>query len=158
MSDRKCLVAIRIRGTISASREARETLRMLNLARNNHAVLIDDRPSFLGMISAVRDYITYGELSEESVVSLIKEKGRLAGNKKLTDEYAQKVGHKSVEELAAAVASCHVEYWNLPGIQPVFRLHPPTKGFKGKIKRGYGAGGELGYRGESINQLLNRML
>jgi large subunit ribosomal protein L30 len=152
------MLAIRIRGTISASREARETLRMLNLTRNNHAVLIDNRPSFLGMVETVRDYITYGELSKESVASLLKEKGRLEGNKKLTDEYARKVGHKSVEELAAAVAACRVEYWKLPAIQPVFRLHPPTKGFKGKIKRGYGAGGELGYRGESINQLLNRML
>jgi large subunit ribosomal protein L30 len=152
------MLAIRIRGTISASREARETLRMLNLTRNNHAVLIDDRPSFLGMINTVRNYITYGELSKESVVFLLKEKGRLAGNKRLTDEYAQKVGHKSVDELAAAVASCRVEYWNLPAIQPVFRLHPPTKGFKGKIKRGYGAGGESGYRGQSINELLIRML
>jgi large subunit ribosomal protein L30 len=131
---------------------------MLNLRRNNHAVLIDNRSSFLGMINAVRDYITYGELSEESVACLLKDKGRLAGNKKLTDEYAQKVGHNSVGELAAAVASCRVEYWNLPGIQPVFKLHPPTKGFKGKIKKGYGAGGELGYRGQSISELLNRML
>ena len=152
------MVAIRIRGTVSASREARETLRMLHLTRNNHAVLIDDRPSFLGMIKTVRDYVTYGELSKESVASLIKKKGRLAGNKRLTDEYAQKVGHKSLEDLADAVSSCRVEYWKLRGIQPVFRLHPPTKGFKGKIKKGFGSGGELGYRGENINQLLNRML
>ena len=152
------MLAIRIRGTVSASKEARETLRMLHLSRNNHAVLIDDRPSFLGMIKTVRDYVTYGELSKESVTSLIKEKGRLAGNKKLTDEYAQKVGHKSLEELTTAVSECRVEYWRLRDIQPVFRLHPPTKGFKGKIKKGYGAGGELGYRGENINQLLSRML
>jgi large subunit ribosomal protein L30 len=131
---------------------------MLHLTRNNYAVLVDDRPSFLGMIKTVRDYITYGEISKEGVVSLIKEKGRLAGNKKLTDEYAQKVGHKSLEELAAAVSDCRAEYWKLRDIEPVFRLHPPTKGFKGKIKKGYGAGGELGYRGESINQLLNRMI
>jgi large subunit ribosomal protein L30 len=131
---------------------------MLHLTRNNHAVLVDDRPSLLGMIKTVRDYVTYGELSRESVASLIKEKGRLAGNKKLTDEYAQKVGHKSLEELTAAVSECRVEYWKLRDIQPVFRLHPPSKGFKGKIKKGYGAGGELGYRGENINQLLNRML
>jgi len=151
-------VAIRIRGTVSASREARETLRMLNLTRNNHAVLIDNRPSFIGMIDTVKDYITYGELSKESVTSIINEKGRLAGNKKLTNEYAQAAGYKSLEELAAAVANCQVEYWKLPRIQPVFRLHPPTKGYKGKIKKGYGAGGELGYRGESIKELLNRML
>jgi large subunit ribosomal protein L30 len=131
---------------------------MLHLERNNHGVLIDNRPSFLGMMKTVADYITYGEVSKESVASLIKEKGRLMGNKRMTDEYAQKVGHKSLEELAEAVSSCRVEFWKLRDVQPVFRLHPPTKGFRGKIKKGYGQGGELGYRGESINRLLNRML
>jgi large subunit ribosomal protein L30 len=131
---------------------------MLRLTRNNHAVLLDNRPSFLGMIDTVKDYTTYGELSEESAFSLIKKRGRLLGNKKLTDEYAQKAGYKSLQALAAAIFSCKVEYWKLPAINPVFGLHPPTKGFKGKIKRGYGAGGELGYRGDNINQLVNRML
>jgi large subunit ribosomal protein L30 len=37
-------------------------------------------------------------------------------------------------------------------------LHPPTKGFKGKIKKSYSAGGELGYRGEKINELIKRMV
>ena len=156
--ERKCMLAVRIRGTISASREARETLRMLNLTRNNHAILFDDRPSFLGMIDTVRDYVTYGELSKESVASLLREKGRLAGDKRLTDEYAQKVGHKSLKELTAAIAACRVEYWKLPSIQPVFRLHPPTKGFRGKTKKSYGAGGEAGYRGEAINELIKRMV
>ncbi|MEM2445857.1 MAG: 50S ribosomal protein L30, partial [Candidatus Bathyarchaeia archaeon] len=32
------------------------------------------------------------------------------------------------------------------------------KGFRGKVKKGYGMGGELGYRGEKINDLLERML
>jgi len=154
----KCIVAIRIRGTVSASMQVRETLQMLHLTRNNYAVLIDSRPSFLGMISTVKDYVTYGEASKETITALIKEKARLAGDKKLTDEYAQKVGYKSIEELAQAVFDSHVEYWKLTNIQPVFRLHPPSKGFKGKIKRSYGSGGELGYRGDKINELLNRML
>jgi large subunit ribosomal protein L30 len=152
------MVAIRIRGTVSASMEARETLRMLRLTKNNYAVLIDNRPSFLGMIDTVKDYVTYGELSREGVASLLKKRGRLVGNKKLTDEYAQKTGHKSVEDLASAISDGRIEYWKLRGIQPVFRLRPPTKGFRGKIKQGYGSGGELGYRGENIELLLTRML
>lgn len=131
---------------------------MLHLTRNNYAVLIDDRPSFLGMINMVKDYVTYGEASKETVTMLLKEKARLAGSKELTDEYAQKVGYRSLEELAEAVFDCRVEYWKLPNIQPVFRLHPPSKGFKGKIKRSFSSGGELGYRGEKVNELLKRML
>lgn len=131
---------------------------MINLKRNNYAVLIDNRPSFLGMIKTAQNFITWGEISKETVDMLIKKKGRLAGNKKLTDDYAQKIGYKSLEELAEAIFNCRAGYWKLPNVQPVFKLHPPTKGFKGKIKKSYGMGGELGYRGEKINELIKRML
>ena len=157
-SKRKCIAVVRVRGSISAQREARETLDMLRLARTNHAVLIDNRPAFLGMLKRAQNYVTWGEASKETVALLLQKRGRLAGGKKLTDEYAAKVGYKSLGELAEAVASCKVEYWKLIGVQPVFKLHPPSKGFKGKTKKSYGAGGEAGYRGEAINELIKRMV
>lgn len=131
---------------------------MLNLTRNNYAVLIDNRPSFLGMLKTAQNFLTWGEVSKETVAMLLEKRGRLAGNKKLTDIYAQKIGYKSLEELAEAIFNCKVEYWKLPDVQPFFKLHPPNKGFKGKIKKSYGAGGELGYRGDKINDLLKRMV
>jgi large subunit ribosomal protein L30 len=156
--ERRCIAVVRVRGTISAPLQVRETLRMLNLKRNNHAVLIDNRPSFLGMLKTAQSFVTWGEVSKETIAALLKKRGRLVGNKKLTDEYAQKLGFKSLDELAEAIYNCKVEYWRLPDVQPYFRLHPPTKGFKGKIKKSYGMGGELGYRGEEINELLERMI
>ncbi len=36
-------------------------------------------------------------------------------------------------------------------------LHPPRGGFK-SVKRSYANGGDLGYRGEKINELIGRML
>jgi len=156
--EHKCICVVRVRGTISASRDVRETLKMLRLTRNNYAVLIDNRPSFIGMLKAAQNFITWGEASKEIVHMLITKKGRLVGNKKLTEEYAQTAGFKSLTELAEAIFNCRVEYLKLPNVQPVFKLHPPTKGFKGKIKKSYGAGGELGYRGEKINELIKRMV
>jgi large subunit ribosomal protein L30 len=153
----KCICAVRIRGTISASREVRETLQLLHLTRNNYAVLIDDRPSFYGMLKTTRNFITWGEISKETVNMLVTKRGKLMGNKKLSDEYAQSVGFKSLNELAEAIFDRRVEHWKLPNMQPVFKLHPPIKGFKGKIKRGYRTGGELGYRGDKINELIKRM-
>jgi large subunit ribosomal protein L30 len=130
---------------------------MLHLTRTNYGVLVDDRPSYLGMLRTVQSYVTWGEASKETISLMLSKRGRLAGNKKLTDEYAQKVGYKSVEDLAEAILACRLEYWKLPGIQPVFRLHPPRKGFKGKTKKSYRMGGEAGYRGEKINELIKRM-
>ncbi len=155
---RRCLAVIRVRGVSDVFREIEETLRMLHLTRNCHATLIDDRPSYLGMLHKAKNYVTWGEISKESVVLLLRERGRIVGNKKLTDEYIREVGYKSLDDLAEAVQKTEVEYNSLPNIKPVFRLHPPKKGFKGKVKRSYTAGGVTGYRGEDINDLIKRMI
>jgi large subunit ribosomal protein L30 len=155
--ERKCIVAVQVRGTVSAQREARATLDLLNLGRTNRAVLIDNRPAFIGMLRQVQAYVTWGEASPETVAALLQKRGRLAGGKKLTDAYAERVGYKSLSDLAKAIASCRAEYWKLPDVQPVFKLPPPTKGFKGKTKKSFRAGGEAGYRGEAINEIVKRM-
>ena len=151
-------MAIKVRGNISAQREARETLELLHLSKSNHAVLIENSPSMIGMLRRVQSYVTWGEIPSETIAALLTKRGRLAGDNKMTEEYAQKAGYKSISELAAAIASCKVAYRNLPGIQPLFKLHPPRKGFKGKIKKSFRAGGEAGYRGNAINALVARMM
>jgi large subunit ribosomal protein L30 len=110
------------------------------------------------MIQTVNNFVTWGEISKEAIRKLIEKRGKLLGNKKITGEYAKQNGYESLDNLVDSLYSCNVEYWKLPEIQKVFKLHPPSKGFKGKIKKGYNMGGELGYRGENINELLNRML
>lgn len=153
----KCLAVVKVRGTISAQREARETLDMLRLGKSNHAVLVRNNPSMKGMLKRVQSYVTWGEISKETLAELLTKRGRLAGDKELTEEYAKKVGCKSISDLAEAIANCKVDYAKLPEIQPVFKLHPPRKGFKGTTKKNFRAGGEAGYRGEAINDLVKRM-
>jgi large subunit ribosomal protein L30 len=154
----KCLVVVKIRGTVSAQRETRETLDFLHLGHTNHAVLIDSRAAYKGMLQRVNSYITYGEPTKETVTMMLQKRARLAGDKKLTDEYLQKIGYKSIDDLADAIISCKVQFQKLPDIEPRFKLHPPSKGYKGKTKKGYNAGGEAGYRGEAINALVQRMV
>ena len=156
--ERKCFAVVKVRGTISAQRETRETLDMLRLDRTNNAVLIDNRPSYIGMLYRVQNYVTWGEVSKETVALLLKKRGRFAGGKKLTDESVEKLGYKSIDALADAIASCKAEFQKLPNVQPVFKLRPPSKGFKGKTKKSFSAGGEAGYRGEKINELIKRMV
>ena len=155
---RKCLVAIRIRGLSDISQEIKDTLMMLRLTRNCHATLLDDRPAYEGMLRKSKNCITWGEISQENIALLLKKRGRLQGDKKLTDENAKNLGYDSLDDLAQAVFKVDVDFSSLPEIKPVFRLRPPTKGFKGKVKKSYAAGGEAGYRGDSINNLLKRMM
>jgi large subunit ribosomal protein L30 len=154
----KCIVAVKVRGEISAQREAKETLALLHLAHSNHGIIIDSRPAFLGMLKRAQSYVTWGEASKEIITLMLKGRGKVAGGKPLTDEFAQKIGYKSIDDLAEAVANCKVDYWKLEGVQPLFKLHPPKKGYKGKTKKSYRAGGEAGYRGEAINDLVKRMI
>jgi large subunit ribosomal protein L30 len=151
-------VAVRIRGMSDISQEIKDTLNMLRLTRNCHATLLDDRPSYKGMLQKSKDYLTWGEVSQENIALLLKKRGKLAGDKKLTDEYAKELGYKSLDDLAEAMFKVEVECSSLSKVKPVFRLRPPKKGFKGKVKRSYAAGGELGYRGDAINDLLKRMV
>ena len=155
---RKCLIAIRIRGLSDIPQKTKDTLMMLRLTRNLHATLLDDRPGYMGMLRKSRNCITWGEVSQENIALLLKKRGRLVGDKKLTDEYAEKLGYGSLDDLAKLLFNLDVDFSNLPEMKPVFRLRPPTKGFKGKVKKSYAAGGETGYRGNAINDLLKRMI
>lgn len=155
---RKCLVAVRIRGMSDISQEIKDTMTMLRLTRNCHATLLDNRPAYNGMLRKSKDYLTWGEVSQENVALLLKKRGKLVGDKELTDEYAKELDYTSLDDLAEAIFKVEVEFSSLPDVKPVFRLRPPKKGFKGKVKRSFAAGGEAGYRGDEINELLKRMV
>ena len=154
----KCVVAVKVRGQVSAQREARETTALLGLTHTNHAVIIDSRPAYMGMLKRAQSYVTWGEASKEIVTAMLKQRAKTGGSKKLTDEYAQKLGFKSIDDLADAVFNCKAEISKLEGVQKTFRLRPPKKGYKGKTKKSFNAGGEAGYRGEAINELVKRMV
>jgi len=109
------------------------------------------------MLKKAHHFLTWGEISKETIALLLKKRGRLVGNKKLTDEYAKEIGYKTLDELAEALHKTKVEFSKLPKMKPVFRLHPPSKGYKGKVKKSFTTGGVTGYRGEDINNLIKKM-
>jgi large subunit ribosomal protein L30 len=152
------LALIRLRSGIRAKGEVRDTLAMLRLHRINHLVLVDDTPSYKGMVQKVKDYITWGEIDKETLASLLRKRGRLIGNKPITDEYVKEKLGMTIEEFAEKVVNGEMKLTDLPNIKPVFRLHPPRGGLKGGKKRSFKEGGALGYRGEKINELIERML
>jgi large subunit ribosomal protein L30 len=155
--DKKCLLAIRIRGGVNASHRQEDTLRMLRVDRNNTATLLDDRPEYRGMLQHAKDYITWGEPTLETISLLLEKRGKKVGNHPIEVESLNDLGYDSYDSLAKAILEGEVEFNKLEGVKPFFRLHPPRKGFKRTVKRPYRDRGELGYRGEAINELAKRM-
>ncbi|MBN2094817.1 MAG: uL30 family ribosomal protein [Candidatus Aenigmarchaeota archaeon] len=117
------IAALRIKGRFTLREDVRDTLNMLGLSRKNRCVIIEGTPNNLGMIKKVKDFVTYGEVSDKVVSELKKKK-------------------QPVSESKAKV---------------VFALPNPKDGFNA-IKRGFNEGGDLGYRGEKINELLERVI
>ncbi len=149
--------AIRLRGSVNVRPKIRDTLRMLRLNRINHCVVLDETPHNKGMIQVVKDYIAWGHINPETLALLLEKRGELEGGKPLTGDYlAEHTPYKTIRELAEAVCRGDYRLKDVPGLKPVFRLHPPRKGHRG-IKRTYQQGGELGFHGEDINILIRKM-
>lgn len=152
------LVVVRVRGDVNIRHTIRNTLKMLRLHKPNHAVILDNTPDYMGMLRKAKDYITWGPLDKKTLVSLLEKRGRLEGNKRLTEEYLkEKTKFSSFDELAEQILSDKADISSVPGLKPVFRLHPPRKGY-GKIKRPFSMGGVLGDRGPEIVDLIKRMV
>ncbi len=160
MKKRKRIAVVRTRGRVHVREDIERTMKLMNLTRVNHCVVIDNRAEYLGMIKKVKDYVTWGEIDPEIFVKLLKKRGRLNGNKRIDDEYiAKNTKKKTIEEFADSFMKFKSELKDIPGLNPVFRLRPPRKGYERKgIKKPYSVGGVLGYRSERINELLERMI
>jgi len=153
MSD---LAVVRIRGGPDLDEEVRDTLEMLNLHRPNHCTIVPDEPSYCGMLDEVKEAATWGEINDEVLEKLVKERGEFEGGLDVNEENVEDLtSFGSVDEFVDDIIENGVE--NVEKLKKVFRLHPPKKGY-GKVTKSFGEGGAKGYRGEEINDLILRMV
>lgn len=153
-------LVIRARSDRGVTVKIRDTMAMLNLTRVNHATILPNAPSYIGMLNKAKDYITWGEVDSALIANLLKERGRMVGDKPVTDKSIKENSqYSSVEKFAQALSSGEATLKDVNNLKPVLRLHPPrgSKGWGG-IKRSYNVGGALGFRGEAIGDLVSRMM
>lgn len=153
------IAIVQIRGVVRTPQKIKDTLSMLKLVKRNSCAIVDANSSFNGMIEAVKDYVTWGEIDEPTLLELIIKRGRIMGNKPLTEEYLKEKIGMTVHTFAKDLLNGKKKIKDVPGMKPFFRLKPPTKGYeRGGIKTPFSMGGALGYRKEHINNLIKRML
>lgn len=68
------LAVIRLKSTIKAGQDIKDTMKMLNLKTQNHCVIVPEKPEYTGMLQKVKDYITWGEIDEETKEKMEKRK------------------------------------------------------------------------------------
>ena len=150
------LAVIRIRGRVKVRKEIEDTMKILKLNRKHHCVFLPKNSVTSGMLQKIKDYVTWGEISKDMLKKLIQKRGRLSGNKRISEDFLKESGIGGFDELAEKIINSEIKLKDL-GIKTYFRLAPPSKGFKGSIKQHYPRGA-LGNRGEKINELLKRMI
>ncbi len=138
------IAVVMIRGLAGVRKDIDDTMKMLKLYRKNYCVVMEDTKANLGMLKKVKDYVTFGELDEDTYNMLVEKRGqefreRTTDSKKRINYIFLKFGEKK--------------------LKPFFRLSPPRGGFERKgIKKNFKSGGALGYRGNKINDLIKRMV
>ncbi len=141
------IAVIRLRGSVRTRRDIEETLRLMRLNRKMHCVIIPENPSYRGMLQIAKDFITWGKISDSVLEKLVLKRARKPGNERTTEEEAR----RAIAALKEGTPSRKLH------IKPVFRLNPPSGGFKYGIKHAYPKG-ELGNRKDKINELLEKMI
>ena len=158
-SNPRLILVIRIRGSININHKIEDTLKMLRLHKVNHGVIVSANKTTVGMLKKVKDYVAYGELDQDLLLSLLRRRALIEGNRPLTEEHLKnKTGYSSIKDLAQDLMAGKINYKDLYKIKPIFRLHPPKGGFRGTIKKPYSSGGTLGNVGSYINVLAKKMI
>lgn len=145
---------IRIRG--KANWIVEDTMKMLRLNAVNNCVVVQETPDYRGMMEKVKDFVAFGTIDLETFLAVLKKRGRLLGNKRLTDENVKELGYDTVEKMAKDIFEGKTKIKNIPKLIPVFRLTPPSKGHKSVLE--HYPKGSLGNWGNEIKDLIERMI
>lgn len=145
MAEKVELVAIvRVRGWFGMNPRRRDTLEMLNLPRSNNCSIMQKTPSLVGMLHDVKDYATWGPISEKMLTHLLTKRATKSGKKlDAKTDFA-----KLAKEIIAGKKLAELE------IDRTFRLTPPDGGWKNRKQTR--PKGDLGPR-PSMDELIKAM-
>jgi len=137
--------AIRLKGLTQISTKIEDTLQGLRLYKVNYCTVVPNNPVYLGMLKKAKDYLTWGEIDDETFKLLVEKRGEQFNGRE--SDSNEKIKYNGFMEL------------NGKKLKKYFRLNAPRKGLGRKgIKHSFQQGGALGYRGAKINELIKRML
>ena len=140
------IAVIRVRGGVKLKKEVKDTLDKLRLYNKNFCVVVEDTPQIKGMINKVKDFVTFGEITDELYSELIQKRGTEYKGRIQDSRGKINYSRKFID-------------FNDKKYNKYFRLAPPKKGYEKKgTKKPFSKGGALGNRKSKIEDLLRRMM
>lgn len=153
------IAIVRVHGNAKLRHDVVKTFDLLRLYKKHTCIVVPSTPGYAGMIRMVKDFTTWGEITPEVFRKMLEKRGKLPGNKPLTEAYLKDKLKMGFDDFTKEYFEGKKELKDVPGLKPFFKLSPPLKGFERKgIKTPFSLGGALGYRKGLINELLERMI
>lgn len=153
----KAYLVVRMSGQINVPHWAKNTLELLKLDKKFRATIIPAKDNTLGMLDKVKHYVSYQEANLDITKELLNKKGRKEGYKKITNEDVEKLGFKTLDDLAVSLNEGKVSLNKVKPLKPWFALAPPRRGFKRSTRKTYGEGGILG-KNKDLIELVRNMI
>lgn len=82
------IAVIRIKGQVALDKKVIETLHRLRIRKKYTCIAINPSEEEMGMIKSVRNFISYGEISEETYKKLVDARGKKDTEGKLKPFFA----------------------------------------------------------------------
>ena len=155
----KRLIIIRLCGQVGVKKDIKDTFKLLRLYNRYTCTIVPSSQNYIGMVQKINDFVTWGEISKETLILLLTKRGKITKKEKFSENYLKEKTKLSLDEFSEQFINSKKEFKDIPGLKSFFKLCPPRGGFeKQGTKNPYSLGGSLGYRKEKINDLVQRML
>ncbi len=152
------IAVIRLKGQIRVPYSVRRTMELLRLNRVNQVTIIDNSKQYVGMLRKANTHLTWGEVDRETVKKLLLKRAYLEGKRKINQQTLSKYSiYDNLDDFLNDFFNSKARLDDIKTLKLPFRLTPPKKGHEG-VKKHFGQGGAMGYRGENINNLILRMI
>ena len=159
------MFVMRLRGINDMHPKTRKIMQLLRLRQIHNGVFMRVNKATINMLRKVEPYVTFGYPNLKSVKELIYKRGYGKVNKQripLTDNsiIEKALGDKGIiciEDLIHEIYTCGPHFTACSNFLWPVKLSSPTGGFKAKLLH-YNEGGDAGYRGEKIHELVKKML
>lgn len=137
---------VRLRGSAKINPKISDALEKLRLRRVHNCTLLQGSKTNKGMLLHVEDFITWGQVDVHVLEKMLEKRGRSKSGARIDTKHAKVIANKIIKDGTV----------NSSDVRPVFGLSPPSGGLR-SIRLQYPRG-DLGDRGEKINDLLMRMI